>query len=116
MSCSKICIGGIVDRMLSRASLAEIDFCEYSCLRFSDYLVRRSSGYSMDYSRWSDCPPRAPMGRADAIYATHDHVILILGRIADFAAKDRERKIKAVEANGGQWRPTPGMPMGPPPQ
>ncbi|OCL05185.1 hypothetical protein AOQ84DRAFT_323304, partial [Glonium stellatum] len=70
----------------------------------------------MDYSRWSDCPPRAPMGRADAIYACHDHVILILGRIADFAARDRERKIKVVEANGGQWRPTPGMPMGPPPQ
>ncbi|KAF2805486.1 uncharacterized protein BDZ99DRAFT_574414 [Mytilinidion resinicola] len=68
----------------------------------------------MDYSRWSDCPPRAPCGRADQCFGTHDHVILLLGRIADFASRDRERKIKQVEANGGQWRPMPGMPMGPP--
>lgn len=61
----------------------------------------------MDYSRWSDCPPRAPIGRADAVFATYDHFLLLLGRITDFVSKDRERKIKAVEALGGQWRPTP---------
>jgi hypothetical protein len=49
------------------------------------------------------------MGRADAIYGTHDHLILLLGRIADFTARDRNRKVKVLEANGGQWRPPPGM-------
>src|ERR1700753_13407 len=87
----------------------------------------------MDYSRWGDCPPRAPIGKADAVFATHDHFLLLLGRIADFAAKDRDRKIKVIAATGGQWKPTallgslmaaargppgqhmPTTPMGPPP-
>ena len=38
-----------------------------------------------------------------------DHVVLLMGRIADFASKDQARKRKAMEANGGQWRPSPGM-------
>ncbi|KAF2469656.1 uncharacterized protein BDR25DRAFT_46870 [Lindgomyces ingoldianus] len=73
----------------------------------------------MDYRKWSDCPPRAPFGRSEALYGSHDHLILLIGRIADFTVRDRERKLRQVEANGGQWKPTPGMPgmpMGPPPQ
>ncbi|KAF1939957.1 hypothetical protein EJ02DRAFT_407413 [Clathrospora elynae] len=70
------------------------------------------------YRKWSDCPPRAPLGRTDALYGTHDHLILLLGRVADFTFRDRERKIRQAEADGG-WRPKPGMPglskMGPPP-
>ncbi|KIW05887.1 uncharacterized protein PV09_03082 [Verruconis gallopava] len=71
----------------------------------------------LDYHRWTDCPPRASMGRSDAIYGTHDHLILIFARIADFNARDRRRKIKVMDSNGGQWRPPPGMsmPSGPPP-
>ena len=73
----------------------------------------------MDFRRWSDCPPRAPLARTDALYGSHDHIVLLIGRIADFIYRDRERKIKQVEAWGGQWRPTPGIPgiggMGPPP-
>ncbi|KAF2180620.1 hypothetical protein K469DRAFT_692810 [Zopfia rhizophila CBS 207.26] len=72
----------------------------------------------MDYRKWSDCPPRAPLCRSDALYGSHDHLILLIGRIADFTVRDRERKLRQVDANGGQWRPTPGMPgmpMGPPP-
>ncbi|KAF2091582.1 hypothetical protein K490DRAFT_32436 [Saccharata proteae CBS 121410] len=68
-----------------------------------------------DYSKWSDCPPRGPLGDPEALYGTHDHTVLLLGRIADFAARDRDRKIKAVNANGGQWRPGPGFPVAPPP-
>ncbi|KAK7733459.1 hypothetical protein SLS57_000474 [Botryosphaeria dothidea] len=68
----------------------------------------------MDYSRWMDCPPRAPLGKADALYGTHDHSLLLLGRIADFSSRDRDRKIKAVQMNGGQWRPGLGMPAPPP--
>ena len=49
-----------------------------------------------------------------------DHMHLLLGRVADFASKDISRKLKAMRANGGQWRPPPGMflggpPTGPPP-
>lgn len=72
---------------------------------------------SMPYRKWSDCPPRAPLGRSDALFGTIDHVMLLLGRIADFSVNDRDRKIRQVEADGG-WRPKPGMPgfgsMGPP--
>jgi hypothetical protein len=64
---------------------------------------------SLPYRKWSDCPPRAPLGRADALYGSHDHVILIMGRVADFTVRDRARKLRQVEADGG-WRPRPGMP------
>ena len=26
----------------------------------------------MDYSKWSDCPPRTPIGRADALFGSHE--------------------------------------------
>lgn len=73
---------------------------------------------STSFHKWSDCPPRAPLGRADALYGSHDHIILLIGRINDFTTRDRERKLRQVRADGG-WRPRPGMPgfgsMGPPP-
>ncbi|GAB7363673.1 hypothetical protein MBLNU230_g4243t1 [Neophaeotheca triangularis] len=69
----------------------------------------------MDYSRWADCPPRAPLGRADLVHGSFDHLILLLGRIAHFASKDRARKLRQMEANGGQWRPAPGMNVPRPP-
>ncbi|KAF2636770.1 hypothetical protein P280DRAFT_492759 [Massarina eburnea CBS 473.64] len=70
-----------------------------------------------EFHKWSDCPPRAPLGRPDALYGTHDHIILLIARIADFTVRDRGRKLTQMEADGGQWRPrpgVPGMPMGPP--
>ncbi|TKA51208.1 hypothetical protein B0A55_12799, partial [Friedmanniomyces simplex] len=70
----------------------------------------------MEYSRWTDCPPRAPLGKPDAVYGSYDHLILLLGRIADFAARDRARKLRQMELNGGQWKPAPGMQMPRPPQ
>ncbi|KAH6663471.1 hypothetical protein B0J14DRAFT_661984 [Halenospora varia] len=77
----------------------------------------------MEYGLWSHCPPRAPLGRLNAIYGTFDHVILLMGRLADFASKDLKRKRLAMKANGG-WRPPvdPNQPgpsqvhQGPPPQ
>jgi hypothetical protein len=80
----------------------------------------------MPYNLWSHCLPRAPIGRLDAMYdfyglyelvitnlyyryGTFDHVILLLGRLADFTGKDLKRKRKVVQANGGQWRPPSGM-------
>ncbi|KAI9800863.1 MAG: hypothetical protein M1825_003646 [Sarcosagium campestre] len=68
------------------------------------------------YDHWGACPPRAAMGRQDAPYGTYDHLVLIIARLSTFTAKDRRRKLKAMEANGGMWRPPPGMsPPGAPP-
>jgi hypothetical protein len=55
-------------------------------------------------------------------YGTFDHLILLMGRLADFAAKDLKRKRLAMKANGGHWRPPPeymvqstsSSPQGPP--
>lgn len=69
----------------------------------------------MDFSRWPNCPPRAPLGKLDAVYGSFDHLILLLARIADFSSRDRARKLKQIELNGGQWRPPPGMRMPKPP-
>jgi hypothetical protein len=38
---------------------------------------------------------------------------LLLGRLAEFAAKDLKRKRKALQANGGQWRPPSVEPVEP---
>ncbi|KAI9663049.1 MAG: hypothetical protein M1821_008097 [Bathelium mastoideum] len=65
-----------------------------------------------DFRRWSDCPPRAPIGQDDAVVGTSDHLWLLLARVADFAAKDRERKLKVLSANGGVWKPPEGSPLG----
>ncbi|TAQ83239.1 hypothetical protein B7494_g8441 [Chlorociboria aeruginascens] len=55
----------------------------------------------MDYKLWSHCLPRSPVGRLNA---TYDHVILLLGRLANFASKDLKRKRLAMKVNGS-WRP-----------
>ncbi|KAI4742147.1 hypothetical protein E4T50_07443 [Aureobasidium sp. EXF-12298] len=55
----------------------------------------------MDYSRFTDCPPRAPLGKADAPYGSFDHIVLLLARIADFAVRDRKRKLKVEKMNMG---------------
>ena len=63
----------------------------------------------MSYHRWGECPPRARIGDLDAAHGTWDHLVLLLGRIAEYAAKDRERKLKVITANGGVWRPPLGL-------
>lgn len=54
----------------------------------------------LSYDRWSHCPPRARIGRRDAVYGTFDHLILLLGRLADFASKDLKRKRKTFRMPG----------------
>jgi hypothetical protein len=44
-------------------------------------------------------------------YGTFDHLILLLGRLADFAAKDLKRKRLAMKVNGGRWQPPESMRM-----
>ena len=53
---------------------------------------------SLNYDRWSHCPPRAPIGRRDAVHGTFDHLVLLLGRLSDFASKDLKRKKRAMGA------------------
>ncbi|KAK2063654.1 hypothetical protein LY76DRAFT_184456 [Colletotrichum caudatum] len=65
----------------------------------------------MDYQHWTQCPPRAPMGRLEAIYGTYDHLMLLLGRLCSFAAKDLPRKRKSFKGFGP---PPGGRPGGPP--
>ncbi|KEQ59912.1 uncharacterized protein M437DRAFT_14692, partial [Aureobasidium melanogenum CBS 110374] len=55
----------------------------------------------MDYSRWTDCPPRAPLGKPEAPYGSLDHVMLLLARVADFASRDRKRKLKVEKSSMG---------------
>ncbi|KAF2235676.1 hypothetical protein EV356DRAFT_416118, partial [Viridothelium virens] len=66
-----------------------------------------------DFRRWSDCPPRGPINSANAVVGSNDHVFLLLARVADFAARDRDRKLKVLAANGGVWRPPSGPASGP---
>lgn len=52
----------------------------------------------MSYERWGICPPRAPIGKLDAVVGTMDHLILLVARISDFGGKDVKRKIRADES------------------
>ena len=49
----------------------------------------------MSYDRWSLCPPRAPIGKLDAVFGSLDHLLLLMGRLADFASNDLPRKLRA---------------------
>ncbi|KAK3292311.1 fungal transcriptional regulatory-like protein [Chaetomium fimeti] len=72
----------------------------------------------MEYHQWTQCAPRGPFGRIDAIYGSFDFSLLLLGRVADFASRDLARKRKARKAQGpgpGQGPPGMGPPGGPPP-
>ncbi|KAI1461483.1 hypothetical protein F4805DRAFT_284469 [Annulohypoxylon moriforme] len=63
----------------------------------------------LEYNQWTQCPPRAPIGRLDAIYGTYDHLMLLLGRLASFTSKDLTRKREAFKANGPGRGGSPGM-------
>ncbi|KAK5081549.1 hypothetical protein LTR05_007680 [Lithohypha guttulata] len=63
----------------------------------------------LPYENWRYVPPRGQLGSVEQLHATMDHLWLVLGRIADFAAKDRARKLRKIAANGGIWKPEPGF-------
>lgn len=64
---------------------------------------------STPYYKWGQCPPRAGIGRLDAVYGSADHLWLLLARLADFAYRDRRRKLKAARSSGVEWRPSPEL-------
>ncbi|QIX01326.1 hypothetical protein AMS68_006843 [Peltaster fructicola] len=91
--------GGIPRLDLSKLELLKDLFWWY-CKQDAYQSIISGNPLLMDYSRWSACPPRAPLGRPDAVYGSFDHLTLLLGRVADFAAKDRVRKLKVMDQNG----------------
>ncbi|KAH7160818.1 hypothetical protein EDB81DRAFT_327611 [Dactylonectria macrodidyma] len=64
----------------------------------------------MEYEFWTQCPPRAPISVLDAVYGTYDHLMLLLGRLADFSSRDVSRKRRASQNKPGP----PGAPSPPP--
>ncbi|GIC85277.1 putative C6 finger domain protein [Aspergillus udagawae] len=87
-------------------------------------------GLILPFSRWGQCPPRAGIGRLDAVYGSADHLWLLLARLTDFGYRDRKRKLHAAKTTGQNWTPGPGLhkfmsrfakgganvPRGPPPE
>jgi Fungal specific transcription factor domain len=70
----------------------------------------------MRYDHWVFCPPRGQLGQLGLIYATMDHLCLILARLADFGGKDQGRKRKAMAApipSASQSNAHPKQPPGP---
>ncbi|KAF7559655.1 hypothetical protein G7046_g4488 [Stylonectria norvegica] len=68
----------------------------------------------MEYDLWTQCPPRAPISKLEAIYGTYDHLMLLLGRLANFSSKDLSRKSRAgrgktAPQGAGSPPPFPGM-------
>ncbi|KAI1437187.1 hypothetical protein GGR50DRAFT_118455 [Xylaria sp. CBS 124048] len=64
----------------------------------------------LQYHTWMQCPPRAPIGRLDAIYGSYDYLVLLLGRLANFVSRDLSRKREALSRSGsGSVWPPPGM-------
>ncbi|KAJ5175954.1 uncharacterized protein N7482_001831 [Penicillium canariense] len=63
----------------------------------------------MPYYLQCQCPPRAAIGRLDAIYGSADSLWLLLARVSDYGYRDRKRKLRALRAVGTVWKPTPGM-------
>ncbi|KAF4513515.1 hypothetical protein G6O67_000779 [Ophiocordyceps sinensis] len=54
----------------------------------------------MGYEAWTQCPPRAPFSNIHAVYGTYDHLMLLLGRLANFTARDLARKRKMNRTPG----------------
>ncbi|KAB8244077.1 hypothetical protein BDV35DRAFT_395241 [Aspergillus flavus] len=67
------------------------------------------NGTFMPSSQWGQCPPRAGLGRLDAIYGSADHLWLLLARVTTFGIRDRKRKLAAMAATGGNWKPGPEL-------
>lgn len=58
----------------------------------------------MPYDHWIFCPPRGRLGHPDLVYATMDHLCLIMARLANFGARDQNRKRRTMAMYGA---PTP---------
>ncbi|CAN8102184.1 unnamed protein product [Discula destructiva] len=65
----------------------------------------------MEFKLWTQCPPRAPINRYAQVYGTFDHLVLLLGRLSDFVARDLLRKRKVQTRHGSA---SPRGPSSPP--
>ncbi|KMU73737.1 hypothetical protein CISG_03787 [Coccidioides immitis RMSCC 3703] len=85
------------------------DLYWWYCKQDVFYSMVSGNALLFPHGRWGECPPRAGVGKLDAAYGSMDHLILLLARISTFVAKDRKRKLKVIDANGGEWRPPPNL-------
>ncbi|KAI6785114.1 UPC2-regulatory involved in control of sterol uptake [Emericellopsis cladophorae] len=65
----------------------------------------------MPYRLWTQCPPRAPASSMASIYGTYDHLLLLLGRLAEFASRDMARKRAASRARNSPPTGSPSPPF-----
>lgn len=100
------CKQDLFQALISGNELLYVHTCNPQPLFFSADIV---SSDSLPYNQWTQCPPRAGLGKADALYGSFDHLVLLLGRLVDFGFRDRKRKLKALEKFGGEWRPHQGF-------
>ncbi|KAF3482855.1 uncharacterized protein GIQ15_02179 [Arthroderma uncinatum] len=102
------------------------DLCWHYCKQDLFHSLISGNPLLLPYDKWAQTPPRSPVGKIQAIYGSMDHLLLLLARISAFGVRDRKRKLKVMEENGGEWRPPPNMfpsgrrggpsPGGPPPR
>lgn len=59
----------------------------------------------LPFAQWGQCPPRAGLGLKNDLYGSADHLHILMGRLADFAVRDRKRKVNAAKATGSEWKP-----------
>ncbi|KAL2021962.1 hypothetical protein VTK56DRAFT_6381 [Thermocarpiscus australiensis] len=115
--------GYVLRETVRRSRLTERDVETYEQLRDLYWWYCKMDVYQsilggtpllMEYRSWTQCPPRAPFGKIDAIYGTYDYLMLLLGRLADFASRDLARKRRARKAQASQ-SPGQGPGQGPAP-
>ncbi|CAG9937153.1 unnamed protein product [Clonostachys rosea f. rosea IK726] len=99
------------DQVLSSSSstVTDKDIADYENLRDLFWWYCKMDVYQsilggaklfMEYEQWTQCPPRAPASKLSGIYGTYDHLMLLLGRLANFQSNDSSRKRQAYRAQG----------------
>ncbi|KAK4244990.1 fungal transcriptional regulatory-like protein [Corynascus novoguineensis] len=116
-----VALGHIIGDSTRPLPLTERDVEKYETIRDLYFWYCKMDVYQsflggtrllMEYTEWTQCVPRAPCGGIDSAHGTFDFLLLLLGRLANFASRDLARKRKARKSHGpGQGpgpRPGPG--------
>lgn len=99
----------------SHLAYDQTDFFQYGLLVLES-LSTKGTTRSIECSVTLPIPqtPRRDPMLTPHRYGSFDHLMLLMGRLSDFAARDLKRKRLAMKANNG-WRPPPWLfPQGPP--
>jgi Fungal specific transcription factor domain len=91
----------------------QADLCWWYCKQDIFQSMLSGDRLLMHYDHWVYCPPRGQIGQLDLIYATMDHLCLIMARLADFGGKDQVRKRRVMAAQNAQPSQSTPNPLGP---